>query len=226
MGSTCLGHGIDMPAPSTAVFAARRNPVLRVSDCLDVRCRPVADLEVNGGLAELSEEDFRRRFDQHAVNGGHCSADDRSCRVVVVAIVDADHDRRPSLSLIGEVDQRVAKDICIRQQEADAVVSPEASHAHVDVCDRALVVACDDLIVDLERLADQDQQAGDEVLQDVLERECKANPKRPNAASAAPISNPATDSATMMSTVINTMRAKVTVSFLREESRLPRPPPG
>src|ERR1019366_10497650 len=72
--------------------------------------------------------------------------------------------------------------------DATAIVCPQPRSANVDVFHRSFVLVVNDLITDAERMRDENQNAREEILEDVLERESHrdaANSKCANQISSA-----------------------------------------
>ncbi|RYZ31989.1 MAG: mechanosensitive ion channel family protein, partial [Propionibacteriaceae bacterium] len=91
--------------------------------------------------------------------------------VDVVAVADPDVDGETAVRVGGVDGDAVGVELAVGDDDAAVVVGLQAGGAHGDVLDGALVRAGHDLVTDPERSGQQDEDAGEQVLQDVLERE-------------------------------------------------------
>lgn len=102
------------------------------------------------GLLQDTENDAARPFD-------------------VVAVTDADVVLPAALRERGIHEHRVGVQLTVRDDGAPSVVRLDERRAGLDIFDRFLVLVEADLIANLERAGDQDEDAGEKVLEDIIE---------------------------------------------------------
>ena len=87
----------------------------------------------------------------------------------VVAVADGQREGQPALLVGGDDLDLVGEQRGVGDEDALVVIGPQHRGAHPDVLDRALVRAAPDLVADDEGAGQQDQDAGEQVLQHVAE---------------------------------------------------------
>ena len=121
--------------------------------------------------AEFIHEHLGRRIVEHALHAAQRLQDQLARLLDVVAVADADVVFHAPL-VEGGVDRHgVGEELAIRDHDAPAIVGADHRGAGLDVLHLALEVAHLDLVADAERLVPKQQDAGEEVLQDVAKGE-------------------------------------------------------
>ena len=136
------------------------------------RARPPRHLEVDRGRAEGLREDLHVvHVVAHRAERDHRVVDHGARRVHVLAVGHAHDDGDAPELEVGAHDDGVLEQGVVGHHHELPVGLPDAGVADGDGLDAALQRLALHEVPDLERLAQQDQDAGEEVLEGVLERE-------------------------------------------------------
>jgi type II secretory pathway component PulJ len=157
-------------APAREVLDAERHP-LRAQPVGHLRLRPPARPEVDRRLAEVDDDHVRLGIGLDVLRLLQRVQDDRARPLDVVAVADADVVLPAPLRIRGVHRDGVREQLPVRDDHAPPVVGLDRRRARLDVLDRALVVLEADLVAHAERAGDEDEDAREEVLEDVPEGE-------------------------------------------------------
>src|SRR5262245_31939848 len=116
-----------------------------------MRVCPEPRLDHGGFMSELAQADRRRWYLGHAANRLHRVQDDweRAAEVLFVSQID-EYGRAPHRRYRVVGDPR-GKHVTVRHEHQPAVVGPDLRGPQLDLLDRALCVADDDLVPERER---------------------------------------------------------------------------
>ena len=135
------------------------------------RRNPPADAQVDRRRGEVDQQDVWRGLGQNSCCAAHRVQDDAARQFDVIAVADADVVFEPTMFEGGVDDDRVGEQVRIGNDDPPAVVGADEGRPGLDVFDRAFMGTGDDLIANAEGLRDEEQDSGEEVLEDVTERE-------------------------------------------------------
>ena len=138
-----------------------------------------AKLEIEAAGAEIVEQDDRSRRYQNLLMRRRQSEQRVANQSRIRSIGDADQDLDPARSvLVGPIGDRGGEKLRIGHDDGGPLEGLDLGGAHADSLHDPHIAADLDPIADLDRPLDQQDQAGDEIVDDILETETDTDRQR------------------------------------------------